>query len=499
MRNSQGRILVVLLVSALASQVRAQEAAPGGPPAGQFADALSDTGSTILSPASLVDLSSGGDELLLHRLEAVEAELSRLQAGQTPQTPASPSRITACGSCGTWICGGTCETIAQAKPKFPSVVLSGMFHLDAGYYDQSRTNRAVLGDIEDGLGFRRARVAAKGKVTEHTSYVMEFDFAQAQARFVDVWMEFEQTPLGKLRIGRYRQPFGMSEWTSIREAPFLERPLQFALGPFRQTGMMLYDTAMDESFTWAVSGYRYLSDNYGNVYADTGGYGMASRVSGLLVDQGDEHLVHLGVGYSYNDPGRDEVQYATSNEFFVGQNPAIGPGGLNNLPIVAVPPFLNTGLMPTDHTNLFNLEGAISRGNWLVQGEARWAAVEHLDGTSNTFPGAYAHVRYMLTGETIPYHRGRGVFGRVQPRHPLNLSQGYWGAWEIAARGSYLDLNGDNLSGPGRRLADTTVGLNWYANAFTRFQFNWIHAELDDPDRGSSNAETFAFRTQLEF
>ncbi|WP_164104178.1 OprO/OprP family phosphate-selective porin [Candidatus Laterigemmans baculatus] len=466
----------------------AQGLRPGGAGAPLRSTAETETG-----------LANSTDVDLLRRLEAVEAELSRIQGGSLPLESASQPLIPACGNCGTWSCGGACEAIGEEKPRFPTVALTGVFHLDGGYYDQSPLNRDVLGDIQDGLGFRRARLAAKGKVSERTSYIMEFDFAQSQARFVDVWMEFEQTPLGNLRIGRFRQPFGMAELTSVRDLPFLERPLPFALSPFRQTGGMLHDTAMGESLTWAVSGYRYLSDNYGNVYADDGGYGLASRLTGLLVDRGDDDLIHLGAGYSYNDPGRDRVQFASTNEFFAGQNPELGPGGLDTLPIVAVPPFVNTGLMPTEHTNLFNLEGAIGRGHWLVQSEARWAAVEMLDGTSNTFPGAYAHVRYVLTGETIPYNRQAGAFGRIQPRNPVNFAQGCWGAWEVAARASYLDLNGDNLPGPGRRLTDTTLGLNWYVNNFTKFQLNWIHSNLDDPIFGSSRADTYAFRGQLDF
>lgn len=73
------------------------------------------------------------------------------------------------------------------------------------------------------------------------------------------------------------------------------------------------------------------------------------------------------------------------------------------------------------------------------------------------------------------------------------------GAWELAARLSHLDLNGMNLSGPGRRLTDTTIGLNWYVNNHTKLQFNWIYADLTDPTLGGSTANTFAMRGQLDF
>ncbi len=156
--------------------------------------------------------------------------------------------------------------------KFPTAGVTGFFHLDSGWFSQDDLNRTTLGDINDGTGFRRARLAAKGFVAEDIQYILEFDFAQSQARFVDVWMQIDGTRLGNVRIGRFRQPFGMAELTSVRELPFLERPLTFTQSPFRQTGVMLFDARPDESGTWAVAGYRFLSDNFGNVFADTGAY-----------------------------------------------------------------------------------------------------------------------------------------------------------------------------------------------------------------------------------
>jgi phosphate-selective porin OprO/OprP len=262
---------------------------------------------------------------------------------------------------------------------------------------------------------------------------------------------------------------------------------------------MLSNTAFDESMTWAVSGYRYLSDNFGNVYADAGGYGLATRLTAVPLASDDKHFVHLGFDYSYNDPGRDLVQYASTNEFLIGQNANLGPGGLSVLPFTGVPPFVNTGQVPTAHTNLVNLESAVSLGSLVAQSEIRWAVLEQLSGVSDTFPAAYVHVRYVLTGETIPYNRKAGVFGRVVPDRPVNLACGDWGAWEIAMRVSQIDLDGTALPGPGRRLTDTILGLSWYVNAHTKFQLNYIHSDLTDRTIGDSNIDTVAFRGQLDF
>src|SRR5690606_21940060 len=134
------------------------------------------------------------------------------------------------------------------------------------------------------------------------------------------------------------------------------------------------------------------------------------------------------------------------------------------------------------------------------QSEFRWLVLNQTGSNpTEVLPGGYALMRYTLTGERLPYLKRAGVFGRIVPDNPVNFGTGDWGAWEVAARWSYLDLNGTGFPGPGRRLNDTTLGLNWYWNAHLKFQLNWIHAFLDDPTFGDSNADVFAVRGQLDF
>jgi phosphate-selective porin OprO/OprP len=393
---------------------------------------------------------------------------------------------------------------AAARPAvtYPTVRVTGFFQLDNAIFNQDELNRATVGDVENGLGFRRARLAATGNVTDNVGYMYEIDIAQGQARFVDMWMEMKDIPLlGNIRVGRYRQPFGMEEMTSVRELAFAERSLLFALSPFRQTGIMSYNHNAAETATWALSAYRYLSDNFGNVYGDDGGWGFAGRVTLLpIYDDDGDCLLHIGADYSFNDPARELVQYASQPEIFVSQNPVIGPGGLDNLPIVSVPPFVQTGMIPTSYTNLFDLEAAAALGRFYLQSEARWAVLKHLDGSTIVFPGAMLQARYVLTGEKLPYNRQGGVFGRITPDHPVKFGAGAGlGAWEIAGRWSYLDLNEPGDPGPGRTLNDVTAGINWYLNKFTRFQFSYIHAFLTDPTLGRSNADIFDIRGQIDF
>lgn len=390
------------------------------------------------------------------------------------------------------------------EKKYPDYKITGVFQIDAARFGQSGESIATLGDIQDGVGFRRARFALVGNVSERTSYQMEFDFGQAQPRFVDVWGQVKETPLGTMRIGRFRQPFGMTELTSIRELPLLERPTVFALAPFRQTGVMFSNTALEDTATWAVSGFRTLSDNFGNVYGDDGGYGTAERFTFLAMDRGDDcGIVHFGFDHSYLEPARNQLQIASLDEVFIGQQPNLGPTGLSVFPIVGVPPFVNSGVFNVDHANMYNVESAVSLGRALIQSEYRWSNLDLPTGENATIHGGYATLRYVLTGEVIPYNRVGGVFGRVKPNNPLDIAKGNWGAWEIAARYTTLNLNPmfglPGVPGPTRRLNSTDLGLNWYWTSNSKCQMEWINGSLNDPTLGNSISNTLAARVQFDF
>ena len=201
--------------------------------------------------------------------------------------------------------------------------------------------------------------------------------------------------------------------------------------------------------------------------------------------------------YSFNDPSNDQTRFQNTPEIFVGEN--AGNPVLPGVP-ASIPPFVDTGVLNTRNQNLYGLEAAAAYGPLYFQSEAYWSVVKLLNnGGTNTYPGAYAQARYILTGERLPYKKKAGVFGRVVPNQNASFATGGIGAWELAARYSYIDMNGVNQPGPGRLLNDMTLGLNWYVNGFTKFQFNYIRPWLTDPTLGRSTANIFALRTQIDF
>jgi phosphate-selective porin OprO/OprP len=387
------------------------------------------------------------------------------------------------------------QPAATVAAEYPKARLTGFFQADAVWFDQDPVNEAVIGDVQDGADFRRARLAGVGDVWDNVGFSIEMDFAfPGRPSFMDVWLEVrEAVGAANWRVGQYRQPFSMDAMTSIRELTFLERASPFAFVPFRQIGTMLYGQAADQNVTWAVSGFRYPTDPFGGNIGDNGGYGLATRLTGLLID-GPEGIFHIGGGYSFIDPANDRVQYRNQPEVFVGET-----GGASLVPDAVpsnVPPFVDTDLIAADDVNLFNGELGASYGSLYAQSEVFYAVVSQSGGPAVLFPGAYAHVGYFLTGERRSYSKTAGVFGDVVPLCPIGKAGGP-GAWEVAGRWSYIDLDDENIAGG--RLNNLTFGLNWYLNRFTKLQFNYIHAFLNRPAGVESDADILALRAQVDF
>lgn len=434
------------------------------------------------------------------------------------------------------------KAAGEKKTIFPIVRLSGFFHLDQGTFSQSSRSLDDLGNIQNGVGFRRARLQAVGSVSEFTNYSIEMDFAIAgRPSFMDVWGEQRELPfLGTVRIGQFRQPTTMDALTSIRHLEFLERNLAFqGLDPFRRVGIMAYDMSEDERTTWAYSvyatGFSFFNNGvpafsdlgdtrFGTQIGDKGGVSSAIRLTHLLYyDEPSEgrYLLHIGGGYNFSEQGGIGTTGAQARayqsrpipEFFVG-DPTAGLLTSAGVPVVA-----DTGRFLADYFQFYHGELGGSYGPAHFQSEIMASSVKQLGGGTVYYPGAYCQCGYFLTGENVGYNKPQGVLDyNVAPFSDFfGLGRGRriggWGAWEVAFRWSYLDLSATNINPANRLLPvvgpppspnpavvnETTLALNWWWNKFTRVQLNWIHSMPKYNGIGAAPFDILASRFQVEF
>ena len=135
-------------------------------------------------------------------------------------------------------------------------------------------------------------------------------------------------------------------------------------------------------------------------------------------------------------------------------------------------------------------ETAMNFGPVQLVGEVQNSHVERDGGNRDVnFWGGYGYVSYFLTGEHMPWDRKSGQLGRVKPFQNFFLvntcdgcTDGGWGAWQVAARYSFLDLNDEDIQGgEGSAL---TLALNWYWNPNSSLQFNYIHGQITNSVNG---------------
>jgi len=107
---------------------------------------------------------------------------------------------------------------------------------------------------------------------------------------------------------------------------------------------------------------------------------------------------------------------------------------------------------------------------------------------------------YVLTGEKASYRS-------VTPAHALDRGQGYWGAFEIAAR--YSELRVDPAAFPvfanpqdsSQKARAWTVGFNWYLNKNAKFVFDYeqTHFTAIPGGRNRQTEKSFLERFQIAF
>ncbi len=340
--------------------------------------------------------------------------------------------------------------------------IGGRIQLDGAFIGEDSDVSDVFGSVPSGVEFRRARLSIDGLLYDRFEFKTQYDFADGEPRFKDVYMGVRDIPVvGNFRVGQFKEPFSLEELTSSNYITFMERSLPTIFAPSRNVGLALFSTALDKRMTWAVGAFR-AADDFGRSIGDSE-FNATLRLTGLpwYEDKGRQ-LLHLGASYSFSNPADNTVRFRERPEAHIS------------------PRYVDTGNFSAKNLNRVGAEAALVYGPLSVQGEYVHAFVnrDSVAGADPQFNGFYGFASYFLTGEHRPYSTSSGTFGRVKPKKNFLNGEGGLGAWEVAARYSQLDLNDEGIDGG--KLGDFTFGLNWYLNPNYRVMFNYVFADLKD-------------------
>jgi phosphate-selective porin OprO/OprP len=287
-----------------------------------------------------------------------------------------------------------------------------------------------------------------------------------------------------------KEPFSLEELTSLKSITFMERALPvLAFAPGRDIGIRYDTAALNQHLTWAVGAF-FQTGSFGDLgeakeqIGEASGLNLTTRITYLPwhEDHGGR-LLHLGLSYMHTFGRKDkdpQIEIRTRPESRLTDDRLV-----------------DTGQFSMDSMDEINPEFAIVKGPLSFQAEYINSFVNSGTPGDTDFWGFYLFGSYFLTGEHRNYDRASGTFVGLDPKHYFNLGTEGWGAWELAARFSYIDLNDESIKG-GEEF-DFTAGMNWYLTKKTRFMFNYILAKVKDRETSPSIDSGFVNILQVRF
>src|SRR5262245_58876476 len=247
----------------------------------------------------------------------------------------------------------------------PTIEVRGRIEADAVLAAQSNASKAQIGNLQNGYGFRRARIGTQGNVGTSAKWVAEIDFANGNFRPRDLYVGLIAIPyVNEVKVGYFREPFSLGGSTSSRYITFLERSPINVLDPARNWGVCAYWWPESERYLFVLGAFRDGTNNGGFSGGDGSNWAVTTRLSGLPVyvdEEGEFRLVQIGGAFSNRRPANGIVSYSPapqSSLLDVSDSPAS--------------PFLPPINIPANAQQLYNLQAAAVFGPFSIQGE--WTA-----------------------------------------------------------------------------------------------------------------------------
>jgi len=378
--------------------------------------------------------------------------------------------------------------------KKPTLKVSGRIHFDywsfpdpsegIGFLEHSSGSNFGM-DPEDRFVFRRMRFGVAGDIPTNMFYKIEMEFAGGNnVEYRDAYLGFKELPyLQTVYIGNQKRPYGLDHINSTRYNVFLERPLVIEAfnQDSRRLGIASWGHTEDEYYNWRFGVYNLeLTQNDSGYIGDNYQMEVAGRLAATpWYDEacGGRDYLHLAIAGSFASPDGNRRNGDTNNNearFRTRVEGRLDSRWLDTLAIAGA-----------EHYELLGLEAVYNVGAFSAVAEYQNVWLQRDPGSDLFFHGAYVYVAYFLTGEHQPWDRKTGQLDRVHPFENFFMvdrcsgcSGGGWGAWQIAARASYLNLTDKDIAGGDGE--DYTLALNWLWNPYARLQFDYSYGQIKD-------------------
>ncbi len=307
-----------------------------------------------------------------------------------------------------------------------------------------------------GTELRRARIKSYGTVFSDWNYKLEVNFdTDGKVAVTDGWIQYAGFRPITITLGHQKVPFSQQSMTSSNWQVFQERALLDAFIDTSEEGRRRVGAVVgSHGKHWNVA-----AGAFGEGLSTTGNdsnedWGIAGQL--LIAPLVEERRLVTVSGSSYYRQFNEAstLAYKSRPESHIADASLVSTGTIVN----------------AESTLMFNVGSSIVFGAAHAQGEFTSSRVEREMQSTLFFSGWYIQAGYFITGESRQFDIRSAKFKGIEPNHK-------YGAWEIAARYSKIDLQSQDVLGG--RESNVTLGLNWWVNRNIMFRFNYVYASLD--------------------
>jgi phosphate-selective porin OprO and OprP len=328
---------------------------------------------------------------------------------------------------------------------------------------------------------RRVRPILEGTVYKYFDYKIMPDFGGGTATIQDAWGGINYWPEARFRAGKFKPPVSLERLQSGSDLLFVERSLTQNLVPNRDVGFQLAGDFWDSVLSYQIGVFNGTIDGGSNDNDVTSEKEFAGRIfaepakkSGIAAVKG----MGIGVAGMYGDANNADslspLQYRTparSTFFKFDTSSTVSIVQDDEHHRIAPQAYWYWGPFSAMGEYIFSKQGAKRTDS--ATGLTTKAQLDNA--------GWFAEMTYVLTGEDASY---KGV----APKNNFDPRNGQWGAFELSARGSMLEVDEDAFdlgfaSEPTSAAGAQNFGLgvNWYLNRAFKFMVGYERTWFDTP------------------
>ncbi|HWV98361.1 MAG TPA: porin [Candidatus Acidoferrum sp.] len=425
------------------------------------------------------------------RLEQLDQQVKILQHQRELDDEAAQARASVAPKISV---GDQGFSFASANGNF-GVQFKGVLQIDSRtFFDDA----GITGN--DSFLLRRARPVLQGTVFRDFDFLFVPDFGgTGGAQIFDAYLNYRYNDALQLQAGKFKGPVGLEQLQADRDLLFNERALPTGLVPNRDIGFELHGDLLGGVATYAAGIFNGVGDARLSNNAD---FEDDKAFMGRLMFQPFKKSAApalqgfgFGVAGSFEDiqgtntaalpstTGGSLPGYATvGQQQFFAYNPT-------NAAVVASGEHWRVSPQGYYYFGPFGLLGEYVISNQRVSriGTAPFDS-RRLQNTGWEVTGSW-----VLTGEDATY-------GSVIPRRNFDPRQHAWGALQLVARFSRLDIDHSvfpffaDPATSARSAQEWSVGLNWYLNRNVKVMTSFSHTTFQGGGGSGSSAPALVTR-----